>query len=146
MMDTRGEKLLATKKDIDTILAEKFDIPLEVAQANTNYIVKRLVELQKQEDVFKIYLSKNLGYMYCTQNMLHLSRKKLTNFEGSERVKVLDEKIRKVTETEFKRKVNRKKVLKPPRFNRRWFRNNKTKKELEDFQNNFYNEQKGQHN
>lgn len=142
-MDTRGKKLLATKKDIDAILAEKFDIPLEVAQANTNYIVNRLVQLQKHEDVFKIHLSGKLGYMYCTQNMLHLSRRRLTNFEGSDRAKVLDEKIRKVAETEFKRKVNRKKVLKSPRFNRVWFRNNKTKKELEDFQNNFYNEQKG---
>src|SRR5690606_10597203 len=143
-MGTRGKRLIAYKKDIDKILAEKFDIRLDVSKANTAYIVNRLIAMQQSVNVFKIHLSRNLGYMYCTQNMLIKSRMRMgAKYEDKrrERLDILNEKIKKVSETEFKRVIHRKIVIKPPRINRRWFRMNKSKKELDEFQNKIYDEQ-----
>lgn len=146
MMDTRNKRLLSTKKDIDAILSEKFGIPIEAAKANTEYIVKRLVELQKDENVFRIHLSKKLGHMYCTQNMLTVSLKRLGRFKNEKRIEVLTEKIKKVRNMVFTKSSNKKRILNSPRINRTFFRMRKTKKQLEEFQNKFYDEQTQEHN
>lgn len=146
MTVTRGERLIAYKKDIDAILAEKFDIPLDVAKKNTTYIVNRLIDMQQDENIFKIHLSPDLGYMYCTQNMTIKARKRMVGFEDTERALILDKKIAKISSAEFNKGIFRKIILKPPRINRRWFRMNKTKRELDEFQNKKYNEQKNEHN
>jgi len=140
-MDTKAEKSLATKKDIDKKLSERLGIPLEIIQENTTYIVKRLIQMQDSEDIFKIQLSPDLGYMYCNQNMLSHNVKRHSRYQDNNRYRRLVNKMKVMSSLIFTQAYLRIKVLKTPRINRMYFRMGMTHSELEKFQNKIYNEQ-----
>lgn len=140
-MDTRAEKSLATKKDIDKKISERLGIPIEKIQETTNYIVKRLIQLQQSEECFRIHLSGKLGYMYSNQNMLAYSVKRIRKFQDNEGYRSLVRKLKTMGDIKFLTPTKRIGVLKPPRINRKYFKLGMRHSELEKFQNNIFNEQ-----
>lgn len=140
-MDTRAEKSLAIKKDIDKKLSERTGIPLQTIQENTSYIIKRLVQLQQSEECFRIHLSGKLGYMYSNQNMLAYSVKRIRKFQDNEGYRSLVRKLKTMGDIKFVTPTYKIRVLKPPRINRKYFKLGMRHSELEKFQNNIFNEQ-----
>lgn len=136
-MEERG--YITLRSHIEKIMSERTGMDIDKVKDNVDYIIDRLHSMSKEDNVFKIYLSDQLGELLCTRKTIYYKRKRV---KEKKTVEYLNRKLKILEENRDQIYSGKIKKLTKQNIKKRFLNSSYSQEELERIQNNIYEEYK----